>query len=114
VPDPILSKLLRSWKVDGSLPQGFQSEVRHRIAHNQVPRTRSLADGLAAFVRAISMLQRPTFAVAYITAGILVGALSGSRHAHSTYSRSALPEGDPQVRYIASIDPYQMPRSSPP
>ncbi len=106
--DPALSELLRSWKVDGSLPEGFTREVRHRIAREQTPDKPAAVGWLSALLQALSPLQRPAFAIAYVTAGILVGALSGSRHAQS---RPTPPPGDPQVRYIASIDPYQMARS---
>lgn len=106
-PDPALSDLLRSWKVDGSLPEGFAREVQQRIARDQAPLKRATVGWLSALLQALSPLQRPAFAIAYVTAGIVLGGLSGSRHAQS---RPSPPPSDPQVRYIASIDPYQMPR----
>jgi hypothetical protein len=107
-PDPALSELLHSWKVDGTLPAGFTREVQQRIASDQAQSKPATFSWLSALLQALSPLQRPAFAIAYVTAGILLGALSGSRHAQS---RPTPPANDPQVRYIASIDPYQMPRS---
>lgn len=106
-PDPALSDLLQAWDVDGTLPNDFQREVRRRIAMAQTTQSSRLADWFTAASRYLGLLQRPAFALTYITAGILLGAVSGSRHAQT---RSAHLDHDPQVRYIASIDPYQMPR----
>lgn len=106
-PDPALSDLLQAWDVDGSLPDNFHREVRRRIAKAPRAQPSLLANGFTAVSRFLGLLQRPTFALTYITAGILLGAVSGSRHAQS---RAANLDYDPQVRYIASIDPYQMPR----
>lgn len=110
-PDPALSDLLRSWKVDGTLPEGFSRDVHQRIARGEAPLRTIASSWLAALFQALSPLQRPAFAIAYVMAGILLGAFSGSRHAQS---RHPTPPSDPQVRYIASIDPYQMPRSATP
>lgn len=104
-PDPALSRTLRTWKVDATLPAGFAAEVHRRIArHTRTPGP----TWIAGFLRRIAILQRPAFAVTYVAVGILLGAISGSRYSQAS------PEDSPgalQLRYIASIDPYQMPRA---
>lgn len=107
-PDPALSRLLQSWEVDGTLPQGFTHAVHQRIADERKPIPRPLLAWIESTLRLISLLQRPAFATAYVAAGILVGAVTGSRHGQSP---PTLTPADPQIRYVASIDPYHRPRS---
>ncbi len=115
-PEAALSELLRSWEVDGTLPEGFTGEVHRRIRQSRKTRpSDSRSSPFEIFPRFVSLLRRPAFALAYIAAGVLVGALSGS---HLGASRASLQNSvappDAQVRYIASIDPYRMPPASPP
>ncbi|MGE3309266.1 MAG: hypothetical protein AB7O66_04790 [Limisphaerales bacterium] len=120
-PDGALSELLGSWRVDGTLPAGFTAEVHRRIRRSQPANASDSQSTLFATLSewargGLALLQRPKFAAAYVAAGILLGAFSGSRlgASRAPLDNTGATIIDAQVRYIASIDPYRMPPASQP
>ena len=111
-PEPIkadeqLSKVLREWKVDASLPPLFQESVWRRIASASAARgtTRSVWSVFAHWIGTI--LPRPAMATAYVAVLLTVGASAGWAQAHQTNARV---KGELGERYARVIDPYLTPR----
>ncbi|MBL9126070.1 MAG: hypothetical protein JNL97_00415 [Verrucomicrobiales bacterium] len=108
--DSALSKTLRTWQIEPSLPPGFTREVHRRIAETNRGRAASgFARWLATLVETVAVLGRPAFATTYVALGIVLGAVSGSRYSQPDTSGSS--RAELHSRYVASIDPYQMPRA---
>ncbi len=104
--DEKLSKLLRDWQVEVSLPPRFQQQVWRRIeradAHSKV----SLLHAFTHWVE--STFMRPALAVSYVAALLLVGLASGYVQAQD---KSAQAEARWRTAYVQSVDPYQVPRN---
>jgi hypothetical protein len=97
---------VRTWKVDASLPPGFQDGVWQRIAAEEHrAKTPGLWEGLVYSVQAI--FARPFFAATCVALFMAVGLSAGWMQGHTKAARmdSVLSE-----RYVQSVDPYQAPR----
>ena len=112
-PEPIqkdeqLSKALREWKVDASLPPHFQEGVWRRIEGTSAARatTPSVWGVFAHWIG--TMLPRPAMAAAYVAVLLAVGATAGWMQAHQTNARV---KGELGERYVRVLDPYQTPRN---
>ena len=105
--DEQLSKMLREWKVDASLPPRFQESVWRRIES-------TTAVGTAPSVWTVfahwigTLLPRPAMATAYVAVLLTVGATAGWAQAHQTNARV---KGELGERYVRVLDPYQTPRN---
>ncbi len=76
--DP-LDDLLKSWKVEATLPARFQDEVWRRIARAE-ERSASLSIStwlLGLTARLASVLRRPIGAAIYLSTFLVVGSLTG-------------------------------------
>ena len=98
--DPRLTSLLRSWRVETSLPPGFTAGVWRRLAaqerHPTVPLGKTVA-------RWIVRLQGPRFALASVLLLLLAGAGAGAWQGRSGSSAIV---NDLRERYIQSVDPF--------
>lgn len=98
-----LSKVLREWRADASLPPGFQANVWRRIdaSSAQSPK-HSLSSLVVGWFG--QFVAKPQMAAAYIallvTIGMTVGWTQGKREVSKVESRLA-------QTYIATLDPYQ-------
>lgn len=111
-PEPIgndekLSKTLREWKTDASLPPHFQEGVWRQIESAAAARAKrpSVWDVFAHWIG--TLLPRPAAATAYVAVLLTIGATAGWAQAHQTNSRVKGELGD---RYVRVLDPYQAPR----
>jgi hypothetical protein len=89
--DEALGKLLREGRPAPDLPPRFQENVWHRIEANESAAAIGWVEALAALVL------KPRFAIATVSALLLVGALLGTWEG-STHARQAA-----QDRYVASV-----------
>lgn len=100
-----LSKLLKEWRSDISLPPRFQEGVWHRLERSE---SKTNSSGWAAFAHWIgNVLPRPALAVSYIAVFLAIGLTAGWAEARQTTARVKGELGD---RYVQSLDPYQTPR----
>ena len=101
-----LSKLLRTWKPDVSLPPRFQEAVWNRIARAE---TREAAGYWTIFSRWIeTVFARPSFALSYVAILLFVGLGTGLWQARGIAVHG---ETEWRARYVQMVDPYQMPRN---
>ena len=99
--DTELKPLLQEWRVTSPLPPRFCEQVWKRIECAEVPGI-SLSDAARAwFAMAFA---RPAFAVAYVSALLVVGLTLGYVQA-SNKARSL--ERQLEERYVQSVYPYQ-------
>jgi hypothetical protein len=103
--DEALSKLLRTLKPDAPLPPRFPEAVWKRIETADPGLKLSFWRGLLGRVEAV--FARPALAAAYVAVLLFVGVGAGYWHAGD---RSAQVRSDLRLRYVHSVDPYQMPR----
>lgn len=103
--DRQLSKLLREWKPEASLPPRFQEGVWQRIERSQAPVKPSAWAIVSHWIG--NFLPRPAMATAYVALLIVVGATAGWTQAHQTNTRV---KGELGERYVRVLDPYQAPR----
>jgi hypothetical protein len=98
--DESLSRVLREWKVQVSLPPRFQEQVWRRIDHReeQAPAWR------AALKRFTDALARPALATSYVGILLAAGLLAGYWQARVTRSHNEEAMG---ARYVQMMDPYQ-------
>jgi hypothetical protein len=107
--DEALSKLLKTWKPEGQLPPRFQETVWRRIESAEA----ACPPGLLGLLHALRLwiektFSRPALAGCYIAVLLVAGVGAGFWHAEGTTAQS---ESEWRVRYVQSIDPYQMPRN---
>ncbi|MEW6302875.1 MAG: hypothetical protein AB1705_05355 [Verrucomicrobiota bacterium] len=102
--DP-LSKTLREWKIEASLPPGFQAQVWRRIEAAET--TRADVSFGAWLVSLMQGLVRPKFALAYVTALLMVGLTLGYWQSER---RTAEWDSAMAGRYISAVDPLQQTR----
>jgi len=100
-----LSKLLREWKVESSLPPRFEDRVWQRIAREESPALAGFWTQLAHWIG--SALARPSLAAGYVALLLAAGLLAGycqarAEKAHALETLSS--------RYVQMVDPYQVPR----
>jgi len=112
-PEPIgndeqLSRTLREWKVDASLPPRFQEGVWREIEGASARREkRPSVWGMFAHLIG-TVLPRPALAAAYVAVLLTIGATAGWTQAHQTNARV---KGELGERYVRVLDPYQAPRN---
>lgn len=104
--DRQLSKLLREWKPEASLPPRFQEAVWRRIESSQAPAKPSAWAVVSHWIG--TLLPRPALATAYVAVLLTIGATAGWAQAHQTNTRVKGELGD---RYVRVLDPYQTPRN---
>ena len=99
--DTELKSLLQEWRVTSLLPPRFGEQVWKRIERAEVPSI-SLIDAVRAwFAMAFA---RPAFAVAYVSALLVMGLTLGFVQASN---KATSLERQLEARYVQSIDPYQ-------
>lgn len=98
-----LRPLLNEWKVDAPLPPRFQESVWRRIAAEAATET---ANPWRVFARAIErMVLRPVVVAGSLAAFLVMGSLAGWAQGRE---RVASLDAELSVRYVRSVDPYQM------
>ena len=104
--DESLNKLLRTWKVEAQLPPRFQDAVWNRIAATErKAETHSAWQGFTTWIE--TAFSTPALAISYVAFLLFAGIGTGYWHAAG---RAAQTSSELRVRYIQSVDPYQMPR----
>lgn len=106
--DEALSRLLKEWRMDASLPPRFQESVwRHieRAEKAQVPGVPSVWTVIAHWIG--TMLPRPALAVSYMAVLLAVGVTVGWAQGRQQSTRVKDELG---LRYVRALDPYQTPR----
>jgi hypothetical protein len=105
--DDALSKVLKEWRTEASLPPRFQEAVWQRIGHAQthahpIP---SLGALIAHWIGTV--LPRPALAAAYLAIVLGIAATLGWAEGRQENSqvKSELSE-----RYVRVLDPFQVPR----
>ncbi len=103
--DAALSKALREWTVESSLPPRFGDQVWRRIAQAEIPAVNPL---LLLREWVAQALLRPSFAMSYAAVLLLAGLTAGfwQGHVKSERTSQAL-----STRYVQMVDPYQLPRN---
>ena len=103
--DGRLHEVLQAWTVKETLPPRFSERVWRRIERAEARRPATLwSQFLVWFERAMA---RPSLAVSYVTALLVVGLLAGYWHARVDNAQMAETLG---VRYVQMMDPYRTPR----
>ena len=106
--DEALSKLLKEWRTDASLPPRFQESVWRRIERAEQPSTSATPSVWTVVAHWIgTMLPRPALAVSYVTILLAVGLTVGWTQGKQ---QSARVKGELGERYVRVLDPYQTPR----
>jgi hypothetical protein len=106
--DTALRGVLRQWKVETPLPPRFQEQVWQRIARAEAQASPKFWTTIIRWVEI--MLPRPKFAVAYVSAVLILGVAAGSLAAQAANRRL---NADLGQRYVASLDPYHPVSSAP-
>lgn len=103
--DRRLSQVLREWRVEPSLPAGFEARVWRRISAPKLTTAASLPAYFLA--RLDAWFSRPALAVSYLSVLLIAGLAAGSWQAQRESARvnHALAR-----LYVQSVDPYQAPR----
>lgn len=102
--DKALSRLLRQWKVDASLPPHFGQQVWRRIELVETRRATAHSPWAAVRDWIAAMLPRPALAVAYVAVLLAAGAGVGWTQAqHETSHVSS----QLSARYVQLVDPYK-------
>jgi len=106
--DDALSKVLKEWRVDNSLPPGFQQSVWRKIDQQiSTPTSHaSIIQSIRAWLDGVAT--RPRLAASYLAALILVGVSVGWTQGHRDNTRA---QNELAERYVRSLDPYLAPRS---
>jgi hypothetical protein len=103
--DEVLSKLLHTWKPAAQLPPRFQEAVWQRIEGADACTKSSLWQTLLARIE--GAFARPALAAVYVAVVLFAGAGAGYWRAED---RAAQANSEMRVRYVQTVDPYQMPR----
>lgn len=103
-PDP-LSSALKSWKVKAELSPCFEQQVWARISRAKRPSFAELAAAFTAWAEYLFI--RPVPAMAYLSALLLIGILGGAFEAQQQVQDL---KNQAQIRYVQTVDPYQVPR----
>lgn len=104
--DEALSKLLREWRPEMSLPPRFQEQVWRRIERAEATVKLTFWQALARQVEAA--FRRPALAVSYVTMLLFVGLTAGYWQAQD---KAAQAQASWRTAYVQSVDPYQAPRN---
>lgn len=104
--DEPLSKLLREWRPEISLPPRFQEQVWRRIERAEANAKLTFWQVFTRQVEAA--FRRPALAVSYVTVLLFVGLTAGYWQAQD---KSAQAQAQWRTAYVQSVDPYQAPRN---
>lgn len=97
-----LHNLLKEWRVESSLPPGFQERVWRRIETEEAAATTSFAPWVILRKWIADYLPRPSLAVAYMAVLLAAGAGVGwSRARHETQRVNT----QLSQQYIQALDP---------
>ena len=101
-----LHKLLHTWKVEAKLPPRFQDAVWNRIAASEREAKKpSSLQRLTTWIEAV--FSSPALAASYVAILLFAGVGTGYWQASG---RATQTNSELRVRYLQSVDPYQMPR----
>jgi len=104
--DPALSRTLKSWKIDSSLPPRFEERVWSRIANREAEAIMVTPwTALRLWLRQMAL--KPAFAVSYAAVLLVAGLAGGLWQSRLAEQRTEQTMG---TRYVQMVDPYQMPR----
>ena len=98
--DARLGALLRESRVSPALPPRFQEGVWRRIEEAAAPV--KAAGGIAWLDALVTLVLRPRFALATVTALMVAGALLGVRDGNQ------MAHQDAQARYLAAVAPHSL------
>lgn len=101
--DGQLRNALREWVVDTKLPPRFQEEVWRRISREKDLRPPSFRRVVIRWIEAI--FSRPALAGSYVAVLLVAAVTAGFWQGHGTRA------SEWRVRYVQSVDPYQMHRN---
>jgi hypothetical protein len=104
--DKTLSRTLRRWEVRAPLPPRFSEQVWARIERAQTPVAERF--WLARWLGAV--LPRPSVALFYCVALLVLGVVAGSLTAQVSNSKL---DATLRSRYIQSVDQFRMERPHP-
>lgn len=102
--DKALSRLLRQWKMDASLPSRFDQEVWRRIELAETRRGMGHLSWAGMRDWITTVLPRPAVAVAYMVVLLAFGAGFGWTQAQH---ESSLVRHQLSARYVQLVDPYK-------
>jgi hypothetical protein len=102
--DEELSKLLKEWRSETSVPPRFQESVWRRIERAQAPTTHSAWAVVAHWIGTV--LPRPALAASYFAILLTVGVTAGWAQARQETARV---KGQLGERYVQVLDPYKAP-----
>lgn len=102
-----LSRVLKEWRADTSLPPGFQAAVWGRIdaSKGREAVSQPLWHVLSAWFN--QLVARPQLAVAYIVFFAMIGMTAGWAQGQKEVARV---QDDLAQRYVQTLDPYQVPQ----
>lgn len=103
--DEDLQKLLRTWKVEAKLPLRFQEAVWDRISATEKAERRFSWQRVATWIEGV--FSSPALAASYVAFLLFAGVGTGYWQAAGRVTQT---NSELRVRYIQSVDPYQMPR----
>ena len=103
--DEELSKLLKEWRSETSVPPRFQECVWQRIERTQPSTTHSAWAVVAHWIGTV--LPRPALSASYTAILLVIGTTAGWVQARHETSRV---KGQLGERYVQVLDPYQAPR----
>lgn len=105
--DARLSRVLREWQVDAALPPGFHERVWRRLEQADAPRASRPPLGTLLNHWITTLLPRPALAAAYVALWLFIGGVAGWTQARQEISRVS---GELKIRYVQTVDPYQLGR----
>ena len=103
-----LSKVLRDWKAESSLPPSFQAGVWRMIEAAQSGHAGTQSVWVVFRQWIGTALPRPAMATAYVAVLLTIGLTAGWVQAYQTNARVKGELGD---RYVRVLDPYQASRN---
>jgi hypothetical protein len=97
-----LHAVLEAWVVDAPLPPRFRDNVWQQIARAETRSTPAIWSQVLRLIEVV--LPRPKFALAYVSALLVLGVAGGAIAAQVKSNRLNMALGQ---RYVQSIDPYR-------
>jgi hypothetical protein len=106
-----LGELLKSWKVEASLPPQFRDRVWRRIARAEEKSAWPISAWLPRLAEvAASLLRRPLGATAYVSTLLVVGSMAGVWRSDHYANRT---EAAWRMAYLQAVTPTPSPPSQP-
>ena len=96
-----IDKLLKEWRVDGSLPGDFNSAVWRRVENRRLFGVGEWISGLIA-----DLFAKRAVAFSYLAVALVLGLAAGQVHASRDLQSAEL---EARSNYIRSVDPYSGP-----